>query len=320
MHYYATRDPLGAAGDFITAPEISQMFGELVGLWCADLWIRAGAPADIHYVELGPGRGTLAKDALRAMAKVGGSPDVHLVETSPVLRDAQAKAAPGATFHNDSTTLPQSGPLLIIAYEFFDALPIRQLIATHSGWREHVIARDKGKFIAIPGTIPMTTAVPDMLRNKPPGTILETSPASTAIMHDLASRIAIQGGAILVIDYGYEGPATGDTLQAMHRHQFANPLDNVGNQDLTAHVDFAALAEAARSAAIRVTPLVNQGAWLEALGLEPRAQSLSTAHPERATIIKSEVHRLTHTEEMGTLFKVMAAYAPGWPRPEGFPA
>lgn len=319
MEYYATRDPLGSSGDFITAPEISQMFGELIGLWCADLWMRAGSPADIHYVELGPGRGTLAKDALRAMAKVGCTPDVHLVETSPVLRQAQASAVPGATFHNDSSTLPQSGPMLIVANEFFDALPIRQLVATHSGWRERVIARDKGQFIAIPGTITMTTAVPDMTRGKPPGTILETSPASTAIMHDLASRLAIQGGALLAIDYGYEGPATGDTLQAMYRHEFADPLANVGNQDLTAHVDFAALAEAARSASVRVTPLVGQGAWLKALGLEPRAQSLSAAHPERATMIQSEARRLTHADEMGTLFKVMAAYAPGWPRPEGFP-
>lgn len=319
MQYYASRDPLGAAGDFITAPEISQMFGELVGLWCADLWMRAGAPDDIHYVELGPGRGTLAKDALRALAKIGCKPDVHLVETSPVLREAQAAAVPGAHFHDDTSTLPQSGPLLIVANEFFDALPIRQLVATHDGWRERVIARDQEKFVAVPGSIPMATAVPDTVRTMPPGTIMEASPASTAIIHDLASRIAIQGGALLVIDYGYEGPATGDTLQAMHRHQFADPFDNVGNQDLTAHVDFSALAEAIRSASVRVTPVVDQGVWLKSLGIEPRAASLTAAHPERQPIINSELFRLTDAEEMGVLFKVMAAYAPGWPRPEGFP-
>lgn len=318
MQYYATRDPLGSTGDFITAPEISQMFGELIGLWCADLWMRAGSPLDIHYVELGPGRGTLAKDALRALTKIGCTPDVHLVETSPVLRNAQAEAVPGATFHDDSSTLPQSGPLIIVANEFFDALPIRQLVATHSGWRERVVARDKGQFIAIPGTIPMTTAVPDTIRTMPAGTIIETSPASTAIMHDLASRIAVQGGAILTIDYGFEGPATGDTLQAMYRHSFANPFENVGNQDLTAHVDFTALGDAARSAAVRVTPVVDQGAWLKTLGIEPRAQALAATHPDRTALIDSQVHRLTNAEEMGTLFKVMAAYAPGWPRPEGF--
>lgn len=318
MHYYATRDPFGESGDFITAPEISQMFGELVGLWCADLWMRAGSPSDVHYVELGPGRGTLAKDALRAMAKVGCAPQVHFVETSPVLREAQGIAVPGAVFHHDSGSLPQSGPIIVVANEFFDALPIRQLVATHSGWRERVVARDKGQFIAIPGTIPMTSAIPDSLKHKPPGTILETSPPSTAVMHDISSRIAAQGGAILAIDYGYEGPATGDTLQALHRHHFANPFERIGEQDLTAHVDFAALAEAARSAGIRVTPLVEQGNWLRSLGLEPRAQALASSHPDRAPMIASEVDRLAGDAEMGKLFKVMAAHAPGWPRPEGF--
>lgn len=319
-HYYATRDPFGAGGDFITAPEISQMFGELIGLWCADLWMRAGKPADLHYVELGPGRGTLAKDALRAMAQVGLDPPVHFVETSPVLREAQTAAVPYAIFHDDTTTLPESGPLLIVANEFFDALPVRQLVATHSGWRERVVARDAGRFIALPGVTPMDAAVPDALRHQTPGTILESSPAAHAVMLDLAQRLAAQGGVVLTIDYGYEGPAVGDTLQAVQHHNKTAPFDNVGEQDLTAHVDFAALAHAARNGGVRVVGPVGQGAWLRSLGLDVRTATLAESAPEQADTIRGQAARLADADQMGNLFKVMAAYAPGWPVPEGFAA
>lgn len=317
-HYYATRDPFGAQGDFITAPEISQMFGELIGLWCADLWLRAGRPADVRFVELGPGRGTLAKDALRAMAQVGLIPAVHFIETSPVLRDAQARAVPDAQFHQDVSDLPASGPMLVIANEFFDALPLRQLVRTPQGWRERLVAHADGRFLPVAGAIPMDAAIPETLRGEPVGTIIETSPASSAIMHDLTSRLALQGGALLAIDYGYEGPAAGDTLQALKAHRRADPFAGPGEQDLTAHVDFAALASAARSAGVRVSGPVEQGRFLRALGLDARAASLSRAAPQSAETIAGAAARLADGAQMGKLFKVLAAHAPHWPSPEGF--
>ena len=223
-HYYATRDPFGAAGDFTTAPEISQMFGELVGLWLADLWLRAGRPEGAHYVELGPGRGTLAVDALRAMKGAGLVPDVHLVETSPVLREAQAARLPGATWHDDLSTLPGGGPLLAVANEFFDALPIEQ--RGGQGWIRTVDWQD-GRFVPV-GEVET-----------------ETSPASLAIASDLSRRLAAQGGGALIVDYGHDRPGKGDTLQAVFRHAYADPFEAPGERDLTAHVDFSALAAAA---------------------------------------------------------------------------
>jgi len=168
-HYYATRDPFGAAGDFVTAPEISQMFGELVGIWLADLWQRAGRPEAAHYVELGPGRGTLAVDALRAMQAAGLAPDIHMVETSPVLRSAQAERLPAASWHDDLSTLPEAGPLLVVANEFFDALPIRQLIATGEGWRERLVACQDTLFLPIVSSWARwpTTALPATGASRP---------------------------------------------------------------------------------------------------------------------------------------------------------
>ncbi|MGQ0591041.1 MAG: class I SAM-dependent methyltransferase, partial [Sphingosinicella sp.] len=225
-HYYATRDPLGRGGDFITAPEIGQMFGELVGAWLADLWQRAGRP-DAHYVELGPGRGTLAADALRVMAKAGLGPPAHFVETSPVLRDAQIQRVPAATWHDNIGSLPRDRPLLIVANEFFDALPIHQFDAM--GRELRVSARDAG-FVR-DGEVER-----------------EASPASLAIVRDLARRLAAQGGAALLIDYGHDRPGSGDTLQAVSAHAYADPWTAPGTRDLTAHVDFSALAQAAREA------------------------------------------------------------------------
>jgi SAM-dependent MidA family methyltransferase len=240
-YYYATRDPLGVDGDFITAPEISQMFGEMVGLWLADLWDRAGKP-QAHYVELGPGRGTLATDALRAMAKVGLTPQVHFVETSPVLRDAQKAGVPDAVWHDDVSTLPNDAPLMIVANEFFDALPVHQIVRREESWRERLVACQDTIFLPIAGKQVPETIVPEELRAAAAGSIIETSPASVAILRAIAKRVAQQGGAAIIIDYGYEGPALGDTLQAVRGHQFANPFDNPGAHDLTAHVDFATLA------------------------------------------------------------------------------
>jgi SAM-dependent MidA family methyltransferase len=313
-HYYATRDPLGAGGDFTTAPEISQMFGELIGLWAADLWLRAGVP-DAAYVELGPGRGTLAADALRAMAKANLTPEVHLVETSPVLQRAQASTIPGATHHDAIDTLPDDQPLLIIANEFFDALPIRQLVRTADGWRERMIDLDGERFVPGVGEQRFDAVIPEALLD---GDVVETSPASTAILRALAARIAKQGGALLAIDYGYEGPLAGDTLQALHRHRFADPYEAPGKQDLTAHVDFAALAEAGRAEGIVTHRVVTQGALLAALGIDARAAALSRAAPARAAEIEAARARLTAPERMGTLFKALAITAPSWPTPGGF--
>jgi NADH dehydrogenase [ubiquinone] 1 alpha subcomplex assembly factor 7 len=315
-HYYATRDPLGAAGDFITAPEISQMFGELIGLWAADLWMRAGKP-DAAWVELGPGRGTLSADALRAMAKSGWKPSVHLVETSPVLREAQTRAMPGATHHDTVETLPTDRPLIVIANEFFDALPIRQLVRTEAGWRERMVDRDGDRLVAATGGPRLDAIVPDGLQD---GDVIETSPASVAILRDLAARIAAQGGALLAIDYGYEGPLAGDTLQALRRHRFADPFEAPGEQDLTAHVDFAALVEAARAEGAVAHPVATQGALLDTLGIAARAAALARAAPSRQKEIEDAWRRLCAPQEMGTLFKALAITASGWPVPAGFAA
>jgi SAM-dependent MidA family methyltransferase len=294
-HYYATRDPLGAAGDFTTAPEISQMFGELAGLWLTDLWLRAGRPEGAHYVELGPGRGTLAADAQRVMKGAGLAPDVHLVETSPVLRQAQAERVPGAIWHDDLSTLPKAGPLLVVANEFFDALPIDQL---DTAGRIRTVDWRDGRFVPI-GEVET-----------------ETSPASLAIAADLAQRIAAQGGAALIVDYGHDRPGRGDTLQAVYRHAYADPFEAPGERDLTAHVDFSALAKAAKG--VRVSGPVPQGDWLDAMGLPVRAAALARAAPARTEEINAARDRLSAPSQMGRLFKVLAFSAPQWQEPAGF--
>jgi len=319
-HYYATRDPLGAEGDFTTAPEISQMFGELIGIWIADLWMRAGSPA-FRYIELGPGRGTLAADALRAMARFGCTPrGVHLVETSPALRAAQSARLPAASHHDDIADLPDDAPLVIVANEFFDALPIHQYMRTADGWRERRVERHHGHLVPMPGDMPADEAVPLSLRQQNEGTIIETAPVSAAIMQSCAFRLARQGGAMLVIDYGYRGPAAGDTLQAVKAHRFADPFADPGEVDLTAHVDFATLADAAKSAGVRIAGPVGQGDWLRRLGIEARMAALAAATPDRAADLAAQRDRLVDANAMGELFKVMAACAPQWPGPEGFGA
>lgn len=317
-HYYATRDPLGAAGDFTTAPEISQMFGELIGLWAADLWDRAGRPADVALVELGPGRGTLMADALRAMARVGWSPPVHFVETSPTLRAAQARAVPDAAWHDDVTTLPPDGAVIVVANEFFDALPVRQVVRTRAGWRERMVAHDGARFVPVAGATPIAAAaLPPTARD---GAIVEASPAGVAIARDLSARIAVQGGALLAIDYGYAGPAVGDTLQGLRAHAPADPFAVPGQVDLTCHVDFTPLAAVARDAGCRVAGPVGQGAFLSALGIAARADTLSRAAPGRAADVASARDRLIGADAMGTLFQVLCVTAPHWPTPAGFAA
>jgi SAM-dependent MidA family methyltransferase len=317
-HYYGTRDPLGAAGDFTTAPEISQVFGELIGLALADLWVRAGRPEGAAYVELGPGRGTLAADALRSVAKAGLTPAMHLVETSPVLRRAQGERVPRAQWHNDVSTLPEAGPLLVVANEFFDALPARQLVATGRGWRERHVSLNGERFVPVAGPPVPASAIPEALRAAPEGEILEVSPSSSAIVRQIAHRLQRQGGAALIIDYGHDRTSLGDTLQAVSRHGFADPWVEPGERDLTVHVDFQALAEAAADEGAQVHGPVGQGEWLSRLGLDLRTESLSRAAPHRAEELAEARDRLASPDQMGTLFRVMALTAPGWPEPAGF--
>jgi len=317
--YYAASDPLGAAGDFVTAPEISQMFGELIGLALTDLWLRAGRPHTVHYVELGPGRGTLARDALRAMGQHQFRPQAHLVEGSPALRRLQAQAVPAAVFHDDLATLPADGPLLVVANEFLDALPIRQLVATQGGWRERMVGLDDaGAFAFFAGSKPMDAAVPPELVDAPPGTILETSPAAVSVVEEIARLLVRQGGGALFIDYGHAEPRTGSTLQAVRRHEKVDVFAAPGEADLTAHVDFAAAARAAAGQGARALGTVEQGAWLRALGLEQRAALLSNAAPGRSKELASAVERLAGAEQMGVLFKVMGLASPEWPSLAGF--
>ena len=316
-HYYATRDPLGTAGDFTTAPEISQMFGELVGLWCADLWDRAGRP-EVAWVELGPGRGTLAADALRAMAKAGLTPPVHFVETSPLLRAAQAERVPGATWHDTVDTLPDGIATIVVANEFFDALPIRQLIRRSDGWHERLVACQDTLFLPIAGKPVPLDVLPEPLRDAPAGSVLEIAPASVGVMSALGRRIAAQGGAMLVVDYGYEGPALADTLQAVRGHAFANPFDAPGDTDLSAHVDFTTLAAAAQSAGAVAWGPVTQRDLLGQLGIDSRTSALARSAPDRAESILADRARLMET--MGTLFRALAVTHRDWPVPAAFGA
>jgi len=294
-HYYATRDPLGAAGDFVTAPEIHQMFGELIGAALADAWVRAGQPSNAIYAELGPGRGSLAADALRVLRRAGFAGGVHLVETSPALRAAQAGLLPEAIFHDELADLPPA-PLLFVANEFFDALPVRQWV----GDEERRVTHDGERFVFTVN-----------------GPICETSPAREAIAEALARHLAKNGGVAIVIDYGYPGGEQGDTLQAVRGHRFADPLDAPGEQDLTAHVDFAALADAARRGGARASRIVSQGTWLETLGIAARAMALAAKNPQDTDRIAAARRRLCDEEEMGRLFKVIALSAPGWPEVAG---
>ena len=333
--YYAGsrgRDPLGVAGDFITAPEISQMFGELIGLWCADRWQSMGAPARVALVELGPGRGTLMADAVRAAGAVPGfreALEIHLVETSPTFREAQKERLDDhdVRWHDAVSDLPD-GPSLIIANEFFDALPIHQFVATDAGWRERMVGLavddddnddTKGlEFRYAPGPTPSLALLDALAISGAPGTVAETCPAAISITSTIADRIAADGGAALFIDYGDDG-ATGDSLQAVYRHQPCGALTHPGDCDLTAHVDFAALARAAAEAGAATYGPVPQGRFLLALGIVARAAALARdATREQAAGIDAALARLTNADQMGTLFKVLASGPPRAAAPAGF--
>ena len=311
--YYASRDPLGRAGDFVTAPEVHQIFGEMVGAWLADLWDRAGRPRTA-LVELGPGRGTLASDMLRVLRRAGWDGEVHLVEASPVLREAQAAKVAGAQFHDDPSTLPDDAPLMVVGNEFLDALAVRQLVKTPDGWRERMVGMSDDTLAFVAGSKPMDAAVPSELREAPNDTILETSPASAALVEAIAGRLTRQGGAALFIDYGHLAPRTGSTLQAVRAHEKVDPLAYPGEADLTAHVDFPALAKVAQKAGAGWLSATTQGHWLTALGIEQRAAALARSNSD----IHAARDRLVQADEMGNLFKVMAFGNGDWPPGAGF--
>jgi len=317
--YYATRDPFGAAGDFITAPEISQIFGELIGAWCADYWQRMGAPDPVLLVELGPGRGTLMADALRATKRVPGfhgALKLHLVEMSPVLRHAQrqklADFAP--QLHATITGLP-AGPILLVANEFLDALPIAQFECHAGQMQERKIAVDGNGAALVIAREAAGEAAPDT----PDGAIKEVCPTALAFARWIARRIARAGGTALFIDYGYYPTAFGDTLQALRHHRPVSFLDSPGDADLTAHVDFEAIATVARGGDAQVHGPMNQSAFLVSLGIEAReAALLKYATPAQQSAIRSGCRRLIEPAQMGSLFKVLAVTQQGGPMPAGF--
>jgi len=304
--YYMRRDPFGASGDFITAPEISQMFGELIGLWAVETWRRMGEPRAFVLAEFGPGRGTLMADALRA-ARL--SPDflaaarIALVETSPHLMAMQRARLVGheIAFAARAEDLPE-GPAIVIANEFFDALPIRQFVRVAGGYAERMVGvvDDRLAFGLRPGAV-----IEGVMGDPPEGAVVETGGPATAVMANLAERIAALRGAVLAIDYGHDG-GFGDTLQAMRRHAFVAPLDEPGTADLTAHVDFAALAASARAAGAAAFPLMTQGDFLIRLGLAERAGRLGAGKNTAAQqAIRAAAERLAGPDAMGTLFKVL---------------
>lgn len=324
---YTARDPIGTDGDFTTSPEISQMFGELIGLWAASLWQAMGQPAQVHLIELGPGRGTLMSDALRAARALPGFMDeltVHLVETSPPLRTKQAYSlkASGITphWHDDLASVPQ-GPSIIIANEFFDALPIRQFERRDNHWFERLIdIGTTGGFGFGTADEPETNPMLDTAFPKPAqGDIAEICPMAQDIIRTIGTRFHKQSGAALIIDYGHAASGVGDTLQAVAKHQYANPLAQPGLADLTAHVDFAALNQTAHKAGLKSYGPITQGQFLTALGLPQRAQVLS----ERATNAQMKdialaQQRLVAQDQMGTLFKAIALTSDRLPPPAPF--
>ena len=251
------------------------------------------------------------------MAKAGIEPPVHFVETSPSLRIAQSAAVPEATLHDDMTALPENVPLLVVANEFFDALPVEQLVRGSEGWHQRLVACQDTLFLPVTGKRVPDDIIPEALRDAPLGSIVETSPASVGVIRALGKRLASQGGAALIIDYGYDGPALGETLQAVRGHRYANPFDAPGTVDLSAHVDFATLGAAATLLGAAVHGPVPQRDFLGSLGIASRAAALAKQSPERTDEIAVAHQRLTAPDAMGTLFRVMGLTGAAWPVPVG---
>ena len=328
--YYKRADPFGLAGDFVTSPEISQMFGELLGVWCAAVWNAMGRPSPVRLVELGPGRGTLMADALRGTRKAPGfhaAIDLHMVETSPLLRRLQEETLRGtgvplvAQWHDSFAEVPE-GPLLLVTNELFDALPIHQFQSRGGRWHERMVGLDAGGNgltfgLGPPGaSLALVGAKASLLAE---GSIVEACPAGIALAADIARRVVAHGGAALIIDYGHEGGAVGESLQAVRRHGKHDPLDEPGSADLSAHVDFGALARAAREAGAAVYGPIPQNLLLERLGIRVRAAALKKKATEaQAADIVAAMERLLRLEQMGTLFKALAVASPQLPVPPAF--
>ncbi|PTT06051.1 class I SAM-dependent methyltransferase [Caulobacter sp. HMWF025] len=354
--YYAIRPGLGAGGDFITAPLVSQMFGELIGLWAVETWIRMGRPAPFRLIEMGPGDGTLISDLLRA-ARLSpdfmAAADLWLVEVSPPLRALQAQRLTGAApqWADRLDAVPGGAPMILVANEVLDCLPARQFVRTDTGWAERVIGLDQAGGLAfglrglnppprgggvraadgggsqVPVGITSPSGPEPVLgralratrgghlplwgEDLMPGTVLESSPAQQALAAEIGHRVATDGGAALLIDYGHDTPGLGDTLQALQGHRKVDPLESPGQADLTVWADFPAVLEAARAAGARTGPILGQAAFLAGLGIEARAEALAAARPERADQIARQLDRLTGQAQMGQLFKVVCLSAPG---------
>ncbi|EJL34853.1 hypothetical protein PMI01_01546 [Caulobacter sp. AP07] len=346
--YYATRPAIegagGEGGDFLTAPGVSQMFGELIGLWLLETWTRLGRPSPVRLVEMGPGDGTLISDILRAarlLPEFLAAADLWLVEVSPPLRALQAArlegAAPAPRWADRLEAVPAGAPLLLVANEVLDCLPARQFVRTEGGWAERVVGLDAAGELAFGlralgpppvgeaarragggsaphlGQLPppiATRSPPPQGEDLPPGTVVESSPAQAALGAEIGHRVARDGGAALLIDYGRDAPGPGDTLQALKAHAKVSPLSAPGQADLTVWADFPAVLAAAVEAGAATGPILPQGAFLEALGIEARAQVLAAARPDQAQTLARQLDRLTGAAQMGGLFKVVCIHAP----------
>lgn len=320
--YYMTGDPFGTAGDFVTAPEISQVFGELIGLWAAVTWQQINSPDKLILVECGPGRGTLMNDLLRAAKSVPdfhAAIDIHLVETSPAMRQRQKETLSGYAPHwHDTIDSVPAGPMILVANEFLDALPIHQFMMTDAGWAERCVDTGPDDLIFVTGAT-ATEDFPVMASAAVPGTIFETCPAAMDFADALSSRLNAAPGAALLFDYGHGRSATGETLQAIHDHKFADPLSDPGKADLTAHVDFDAFAKRLKSGGAKANGPISQSAFLSAIGIRERTDQLvQNAAPDVRDDLNAATARLTDPGQMGELFKVMVATSAEMPRLAGF--
>jgi SAM-dependent MidA family methyltransferase len=322
--YYATRPALGESGDFLTAPGVSQMFGELIGLWIVETWTRMGRPTPVRLIEMGPGDGTLISDILRA-ARLSpeflDAADLWLVEVSPPLRAAQAVRLEGApltpSWADRLEVVPAGAPLILVANEVLDCLPARQFVRTEAGWAERMVGLDEAGNLAFglkalgqhPPPSPSATPSPQG-EDLPAGSVVESSPAQAALGSEIGHRVARDGGAALLIDYGRDEPGAGDTLQALKAHQKVSPLAEPGQADLTVWADFPAVLAAAVEAGAAVGPILPQGAFLKALGIEARAEALAAARPDQGDKLARQLDRLTGPAQMGQLFKVACLFAP----------
>lgn len=318
LGYYKKADPLGAKGDFVTAPEISQLFGEMIGIWLANTWTSLGAPKAFDLVELGPGRGTLLADALRVIKNVPGMIDamrLALVETNPALIEKQKNLLTPFTpiwvtelsQLDDHTT-----PILMVANEFFDALPIRQFIKKDGTWHERLIGLegDKRQYGLSPTPL-HTELIPDQMKDSSDGAIFEQSLLSQDVISTISDKLQNRSGALLAIDYGYTQTQIGDTFQAIENHQFADPLANPGKADLTAHVDFESLAKAATHTTGTDQNTLTQAAFLKAMGIVERTESLKAKNPDHAANLETDLNRLIGDTEMGSLFKCLCISSEG---------